>query len=756
MESMISLGQKNTLAEYMILSNADNHPPMQLISFFKVYHMISIRLLISIELPRIYEREFNYLCKYYLRFTQLINDMNIYNMKMEQFQVNTKFLNSLPLEWSKFVTDVKLVKDLHATNFNQLHAYLQQHKLYANEVRLLRFAVAVFSPRDDLIVCLNKEIDFLIAVDCLSATSSGGNNASGQARVVKCYNYQGEGHTARQCTQPKRPRNAAWYKEKAMLAEAQEAGQILDEEQLVFFTDPGVPDSQVVQTIIPNNAAFQTEDFDTYDFDCDDISNAQAILMDNISNYGSELSQRKAQRIKPTLYDGIIMSDKHVAMTMIDDEETLILKEKSRSKMSKKANPTSKPSNASIVTIEAPKVLSKVRLVNESLKKLKFHLAKFNNVVKIRTTPDAHTERLKCSTSNYGPKPSGNKKNDRISQTPSGNMKNKVEAQPRNVNKKNRVVEPIHNIDVNDDLGKLDAKVDIGIFVGYALVKKAFKIYNKITQKINETIHVTFDELTTMASEQFSSGPGLQCMTPATSSSGLVPNTISQQPCIPPNNDDWDQLFQPMFDEYFNPPTIVVSSVPVAATPRATDLADSLVSTSIDQDDPSASIPSTQEQEQSLNISQGSSSNMRQIHTPFEHLEPKNFKQAMIELSWIDAMQEESHEFKRLQVWDLVSCPDKVDLVSCPDKVFLIKLKWIYKVKTYEFGGVLKNKARLVAQGFRKDERIDFEESFALVARIEAIRIFVANATHKNITIFQMDVKTAFLNGELKEEVFVS
>ncbi|GJT40141.1 retrovirus-related pol polyprotein from transposon TNT 1-94 [Tanacetum coccineum] len=76
--------------------------------------------------------------QYYLRFTQLMNDMNIYKMKLEQFQVNTKFLNSLPPEWSKFVTDVKLVKDLHTTNFDQLHAYLEQHELHANEVRLMR------------------------------------------------------------------------------------------------------------------------------------------------------------------------------------------------------------------------------------------------------------------------------------------------------------------------------------------------------------------------------------------------------------------------------------------------------------------------------------------------------------------------------------------------------------------------------------------------------------------------------------------
>ncbi|GJV13717.1 retrovirus-related pol polyprotein from transposon TNT 1-94 [Tanacetum coccineum] len=102
----------------------------------------------------------------------------------------------------------------------------------------------------------------------------------------------------------------------------------------------------------------------------------------------------------------------------------------------------------------------------------------------------------------------------------------------------------------------------------------------------------------------------------------------------------------------------------------------------------------------------------------------------MTEPSWIDAMQEEIHEFERLQVWELV---------PCPDKVMLIKLKWIYKVKTDEFGGVLKNKATLVAQGFRIKEGIDFEESFASVARIEAIRIFVANATNKNMTIFQMD-----------------
>ncbi|GKE46698.1 retrovirus-related pol polyprotein from transposon TNT 1-94 [Tanacetum coccineum] len=155
----------------------------------------------------------------------------------------------------------------------------------------------------------------------------------------------------------------------------------------------------------------------------------------------------------------------------------------------------------------------------------------------------------------------------------------------------------------NEDLGNLDAKADIVIFVGYAPAKKAFRIYNRRTRKIIETIHVMFDELTAMASEQFSSGPGIHSMTPATSCTGLVSNPVSQQPCTPPNTDDWNRLFQPMFDEYFNPPSVAVSPLLEAVAPRAEVLADSPMSTSIDQDAPSTSSPSTQEQEHSPIIS---------------------------------------------------------------------------------------------------------------------------------------------------------
>nr|GFB08914.1 hypothetical protein [Tanacetum cinerariifolium] len=100
-------------------------------------------------------------------------------------------------------------------------------------------------------------------------------------------------------------------------------------------------------------------------------------------------------------------------------------------------------------------------------------------------------------------------------------------------------------------------------------------------------------------------------------------------------------------------------------------------------------------------------------------------------------MQEELNQFERLEVWELV---------PRPNKVMVITLKWIYKVKLDELQGILKNKARLVARGYHQEEGIDFEESFASVARLEAIRIFLAYAAHKKMVVYEMDVKTAFLN----------
>nr|GEW51416.1 retrovirus-related Pol polyprotein from transposon TNT 1-94 [Tanacetum cinerariifolium] len=254
---------------------------------------------------------------------------------------------------------------------------------------------------------------------------------------------------------------------------------------------------------------------------------------------------------------------------------------------------------------------------------------------------------------------------------------------------------------------------------------------------------------------------------------------------------DWDLLFQPMFDELINPPPSVVNQAPEVIAliakvipPVYVDSTGSPSSTTIDQDAPSPSKTHTTTEIQSSVIPQDvgdDNLDMEVAHMgndllfdvpiPEDHplnsiigqisrpvstrlqlheqalfcyynafltsVEPKTYKEALTQSCWIEAMQEELNEFKCLEVWELI---------PRPDQVMVITLKWIYKLKLDELGGILKNKARLVARGYRQEEGIDFEESFALVARLEAIRIFLAYVVHKNMVVYQMDVKTAFLN----------
>nr|GEU77133.1 reverse transcriptase domain-containing protein [Tanacetum cinerariifolium] len=176
-------------------------------------------------------------------------------------------------------------------------------------------------------------------------------------------------------------------------------------------------------------------------------------------------------------------------------------------------------------------------------------------------------------------------------------------------------------------------------------------------------------------------------------------------------------------------------------------------STTVDQDAPSLSKSHTTTEIQSLVIPQDVGDDHLDMEVAHIGNDPL-FGVPILEVTSAKSSStaspqsiEELNEFERLEVWELV---------HHLDKVIVITLKWIYKVKLDELGGILKNKARLVAWGYRQEEGIAFKESFAPVARLEAIRIFLAYAAHKNMVVYQMDVKTAFLNGNLREEVYVS
>nr|GFB73351.1 retrovirus-related Pol polyprotein from transposon TNT 1-94 [Tanacetum cinerariifolium] len=127
-------------------------------------------------------------------------------------------------------------------------------------------------------------------------------------------------------------------------------------------------------------------------------------------------------------------------------------------------------------------------------------------------------------------------------------------------------------------------------------------------------------------------------------------------------------------------------------------------------------------------------------------IKPANVAEALRDVDWVSAMQEELDQFARLKVWRLVPRPEGKSV---------IKTKWIFKNKKDESSLVIQNKARLVAVGYSQQEGIDYDETFAPVARIKAICLFLAYAAHKYFTVYQMDVKTAFLNGIPKEEVYV-
>ncbi|GJT14332.1 retrovirus-related pol polyprotein from transposon TNT 1-94 [Tanacetum coccineum] len=441
---------------------------------------------------------------FYLRFSLLLNDMNIYNMKLEQFQVNTKFLNTLPPEWRKFVTDVKLVRDLHTTKHSYQNSQFQpqvlpyqspqhgspyqsqqylynlsstplsitylsndyqssvHHNVYSppSSIPQLEYAPTVnqqskFPQLDKCLIVpvFQKGDDPIDAINCMMSFLT----------VVVTFRYP---TTNNQLRNSSNPRQQATINDGREQVEA-----ILGYKGLLFVTTAKGKDTcpnsalnlrgneiihnQATQTVITHNAAYQADDLDAYDSDCDELNTAKVALMviimvqmlslsvndtltaelerykeqvnvlkkgrnvdlrsnDNVSDssFQNPFYLKKAQQLEPKLYDGNVIMNTS-AIVIPDSEETLMLAEESRLKMhlkqqdpivlKKKVNITpvdygnfvNSPEttlSSRPTKVEIPKELPKVSMVNTSLKKLKHHLAGFDVVVKERTTATAITE----------------------------------------------------------------------------------------------------------------------------------------------------------------------------------------------------------------------------------------------------------------------------------------------------------------------------------------------------------------------------
>ncbi|GJT28088.1 retrovirus-related pol polyprotein from transposon TNT 1-94 [Tanacetum coccineum] len=316
-----------------------------------------------------------------------------------------------------------------------------------------------------------------------------------------------------------------------------------------------------------------------------------------------------------------------------------------------------------------------------------------------------------------------------------------------------------------EDIGKLGAKGAIGFFIGYSADSYAYRVFNRRTKKIIKTMNVTFDELSAMAFEQSSSKPGLQGMTSRQISSGLdltyAPSTITTQQ---PTEGELDLLFEAMYDDHIGgQPSATLRTVPAAQAPQhqPATITDNVPNAMFDENtfvNPFAT-PSTSATESSTS-QYVDPSNMYTFYQPYPHdyqwTKDHPLEQVIGESSRpvLTGNQLRSDgdmcmyalTFKRIDVWVLVPPPDNIKPLT---------LKWLFKNKHDEENTVIQNKTRLVVRGYRQEEGIDFEEPFAPIARMQAIRIFLAYVAHKSFIVFQMDVKTAFLHGTLKEDVYV-
>ncbi|GKA02179.1 integrase, catalytic region, zinc finger, CCHC-type containing protein [Tanacetum coccineum] len=193
------------------------------------------------------------LYEYYLRFAQLINDMHTIGMTMQQVQLYAYMSQHEGLENEAQMLRERYLDPLTLVANSQTQSNSAQYPQQLSSIPKTAHSSQPYLSTYEIFVGMGTK---------RNATSSKGNNVTGQARVVKCYNCWGEGHMAGQCTQPKRPRNSTWFKKKMLLVQAQESGQELDEKQLAFLADPEVADSQDTQTTIPHNDAFQIDGLD--------------------------------------------------------------------------------------------------------------------------------------------------------------------------------------------------------------------------------------------------------------------------------------------------------------------------------------------------------------------------------------------------------------------------------------------------------------------------------------------------------------
>ncbi|KAL8132289.1 hypothetical protein AgCh_007965 [Apium graveolens] len=350
------------------------------------------------------------------------------------------------------------------------------------------------------------------------------------------------------------------------------------------------------------------------------------------------------------------------------------------------------------------------------------------------------------------------------------------------VERKNRTLQEtsrtlLHE-NTQNNRGKFDAKSTEGIFLGYSTTSKAYPVYNSVKNKVEESINITFNESSRNISQIDEDTADLsshsQMRQSHSEKSQSHSDKSNSQDSLGPSQSSHNssESTQASDESSGSPKTPDSVSNMNYVTPLDKSSQAEMRQSLLNETTPIHFQVDNSNEEEMSNIQLPKSSRTVKNHPPdnlltdldqgistrsrFHNLcafyafvaefEPKNAQEVVADEHWSVAMQEELNQFERCDVWELVPPPQDAKIIGT---------RWVFKNKKDEDGNIIRNKARLVAQGYNQQEGIDYNETYAPVARLEAIRILMAFAAHKKFKLYQMDVKSAILNGYLKEEVFV-
>nr|GEV46398.1 integrase, catalytic region, zinc finger, CCHC-type, peptidase aspartic, catalytic [Tanacetum cinerariifolium] len=777
--------------------------------------------------------------------------MNIYNVKLEQFQANIKFLNTLPPEWSKFVTDVKLVRDLNITNIDQLHAYLGQHELHTNEVRLMHernsdplalvathqmthcrhISLSYYQQSYNRIkdILSSRSICLMPSIESIGAISSLGGRAidsscpwlvKGMRQGSQSPQQRDRGRQISFATGTTRTytlgaSGSNFRKQRTVIVTTAMGKDTCSNKALAFLADLGITESQATQSVITHNAGYQANDLDAYDSDCNELNTAKVALMANflimvqmfLLRRGPNTCEESRSKMLLKQQDPMVLEKKfntklvdYVTLNQLSQDfkkrsvpQTKLSAEQAfwshNSLNSLDHSPSCRP-----IKVEVPKELPKVSMyldsgcskhMTEDRSQLTNFVNKFLGNVKFQ---NGHVSKIM----GYEDYHIGNVTILRVG------LRHKLFSVDQLCDSNLKVafrqhtcfIRNLKGVDIlTGSQGKNLYTLSLGDMMASSpicLLSKALKtkswlwhrrlsylnfgttnhlarnglVRDNGTEFVNQTLREYYEKVgishkTSVDGSPWKNGVVERCNHTLIEAARTINSrtrcinwspsstTVHQDTQSPSNSQTSLETQSPVISNdvkeenhdldvaHMNNDPFFSISIPenVSEASSSSDVILIVVNTAAPNSEhvnkwtkghPLDNIISELKRHVSTRLQLLEQALFCYYDAFLSLVKPKTYKDALTQACYIEAMQEELNEFERLEVWELV---------PRPDKLMVITLKWIYKVKLDELGGILKNKARLVARGYRQEEGIDFEESFA---------------------------PTPFWNGIPREEVYVS